>query len=80
MANGSKFLRSSEGEPIIPRPGRPKLISGRTNLLVRSAKKDRRQPLAELHNSTCPKVSRQTVRRALKDEDIKKWMAAIIGR
>ncbi|EPS35049.1 hypothetical protein H072_11668, partial [Dactylellina haptotyla CBS 200.50] len=61
-----------------PRPGRPPVTSTRTNrLLCRSARQDRRQPLAELvANVTNNTVSRRTVQRRLSDANIKKWIAA----
>jgi IS30 family transposase len=55
---------------------RPTLLNDHTQkLLVREATKVRRQPLCELHNHVAPGVSVNTVKRALREVNIKKWRA-----
>jgi len=59
-----------------PAPGRGKILTPQDRRrLVRETKKDRRQPLRELRNLVAPHCSIRTVKRALAEEDIKKWRA-----
>ena len=59
------------------RSGRPQLLDERSKRrLVRATKKNRRMPLGELQLNTHTMVSRSTIKRALLEQNIQKWVAA----
>ena len=69
-------FRERGSEENLPTSGRPPKLSASTRRLpVRRSKKDRQQPLRELRNEVAPQVSVRTVKRALQQENIRKWRA-----
>jgi transposase len=62
-----------------PAPGRPtKVTEQLKRRLLRHTKSNRRQPLAELRNEVAPELSIRTVKRVLRNENVRKWKAASI--
>ena len=60
-----------------PAPGRPsKVIEQLKRRLLRHIKSNRRQPLAELRNEVALELSIRTVKRMLRNENVRKWKAA----
>src|SRR5579859_4894306 len=79
----SNFLSrydQSESADNLPRDGAPrKLTASDVRYLVRTAESETRVPLAEIAvNTTFSNVSTQTLRRQLREEEIRKWKA--VGR
>ncbi len=59
------------------RSGRPKKLSKKDERrLLRESKSDHRQPLAEITANVVPHASIRTVKRRLKEHNIRKWLAA----
>ena len=76
VTNFLRRLKQTGTSENAHRSGRPPLLNERAKrLIVREAKKDRRQPLAELTANLSYNPSVSTVRRALKEAGIQKWRA-----